>query len=139
MWDAIIIGGGPAGSIAGIALAQCGRSAIILEKSQFPRFHIGESFLPATFDRLKELGLEPAVRKLAHVPKFGAEFSMGSGGANVMIEFDQGYCKNAEAFNIERSIFDEMLLNEAQRMGVEVRQGVAVKQIVSLADGHVTV
>ena len=139
MWDAIIIGGGPAGSIAGIALAQCGRSAIILEKSQFPRFHIGESFLPATFDRLKELGLEPAVRKLAHVPKFGAEFSMGSGGANVMIEFVQGYCKNAEAFNIERSIFDEMLLNEAQRMGVEVRQGVAVKQIVSLADGHVTV
>jgi len=51
IWDAIIIGGGPAGSIAALALAKRGRRAIVLEKAEFPRFHIGESFLPATFDR----------------------------------------------------------------------------------------
>jgi 2-polyprenyl-6-methoxyphenol hydroxylase-like FAD-dependent oxidoreductase len=91
VWDAIIIGGGPAGSIAGITLARLGRRAIILEKSEFPRFHIGESFLPATFDRLKELGLEEAFRKLPHVPKFGAEFSMGNGGKLLEIVFADGY------------------------------------------------
>jgi len=139
IWDAIVIGGGPAGSIAALALARRGRRAIVLEKDQFPRFHIGESFLPATFDRLRELGLEPALRELPHVPKFGAEFAMGSGGTHLEIEFADGFCPGAETFNIERSVFDAMLLQEAGRGGAEVRQGVSVKQILSLADGDVRI
>ena len=80
VWDVIIIGGGPAGSLAGLSLARRGRRAIIIEKAAFPRFHVGESFLPATLDLLKELGLEPALRELPHMPKYGAEFAMGYGG-----------------------------------------------------------
>jgi flavin-dependent dehydrogenase len=139
VWDAIVIGGGPAGSIAALALARRGRRAIVLEKSQFPRFHIGESFLPATFDRLCELGLEPELRKLPHVPKFGAEFVMGYGGKHLEIEFADGFCPGVETFNVERSILDEMLLREAQRGGAEARMGVTVKQILSLADGDVRI
>jgi hypothetical protein len=139
LWDAIVIGGGPAGSIVALALARLGRRAIVLEKTQFPRFHIGESFLPATFDRLRELGLEPELRKLPHVPKFGAEFAMGYGGKHLEIEFSDGFCPCPETFNIERSIFDEMLLREAQRGGAEVRQNVTVKQILSLTDGDVRI
>jgi flavin-dependent dehydrogenase len=139
IWDAIIIGGGPAGSIAALALAKRGRRVIVLEKAEFPRFHIGESFLPATFDRLKELGLEPALRELPHVPKFGAEFAMGNGGTHLEIEFADGFCPCDETFNIERSLLDTMLLKEAARGGAEIRQPATVKQILSMADGDVRI
>ncbi|HEY1921838.1 MAG TPA: NAD(P)/FAD-dependent oxidoreductase [Tepidisphaeraceae bacterium] len=139
IYDAIVIGGGPAGSIAALALAKRGRKVIVLEKAVFPRFHIGESFLPATFDRLKELGLEPALRKLPHVPKFGAEFAMGNGGTHLEIQFEDGFCPGAETFNIERSLLDKMLLEEAARAGAEVRQPAIVKQIISMADGDVRI
>jgi len=139
VWDAIIIGGGPAGAIAGMALCGRGRSAIILEKSQFPRFHVGESFVPATLDRLRELGLEADLRKLPHVPKFGAEFHMGHGRSTLRIGFSDGFTPSVETFNIERSIFDQMLLAQARSRGAEVREGTGVREIVSLADGAVRV
>src|SRR6476469_3537946 len=50
LYDVLIIGGGPAGALAGLMLARKGRRAVILEKTKFPRFHVGESFLPATLD-----------------------------------------------------------------------------------------
>jgi len=52
----LIVGGGPAGATAGIILARAGKRVILLEKTRFPRFHIGESFLPRTFRLIKELG-----------------------------------------------------------------------------------
>jgi flavin-dependent dehydrogenase len=139
IWDAVIIGGGPAGAAAALGLVKRGRQVIVLEKTRFPRFHIGESFLPAAFDRLKELGLEPAIRKIPHVPKFGAYFQMGYGGKLLEIDFANGLCDGKETINVERSIFDEMLLNEAQKAGAEVRQGVTVKEILKLSDGDVRV
>ena len=119
-----------------MGLAKKGRSVILLEKTSFPRFHIGESFLPATFDRIKDLGLMPALRELPHVPKFGADFSMGYGGKLLMIDFCHGFVDNDECFNIERAEFDTMLLREAGKAGVEVRQA-TVKQILKLSDGDV--
>ncbi len=133
-FDLLIIGGGPAGTIAAMAARKRGLSVVLLEKATFPRFHIGESFLPATFDRLKELGLEPALRKLPHVPKFGADFAMGYGGKVLMIDFADGFVGCDEAFNIERSVFDTMLLEEAGKSGAVVKQG-AVKEILKLSDG----
>ena len=134
MFDAIIIGGGPAGSIASMGMAKRGRKVVVIEKATFPRFHIGESFLPATFDRLKELGLEDALRKCPHVPKFGADFAMGYGGKVLEIDFNQGFVACDEAFNIERAVFDAMLLDEARKMGVKVVQA-TVKEIKKLSDG----
>ncbi len=139
VWDAIIIGGGPTGAIAGLELARRGRRALILEKAEFPRFHVGESLLPATLDLLKELGLEAELRKLPHVKKFGADFAMGGKGLPTEIDFAHGYCRSFETFNIERSLFDAMLLREAEKRGAQVRQGTAVRRIVSLADGDVCV
>ena len=137
--DFLIIGGGPAGALAGLTAARLGRSAIILEKAAFPRFHVGESFLPATLDLLKKMGLEPALRKLPHMPKFGAEFAMGNGGPILDIDFSEGYCDGKETFNIERSIFDEMLLREAGKAGVQVCENTAVREIARLQDGDVRV
>jgi flavin-dependent dehydrogenase len=138
-WDMIIIGGGPAGSLAGLEAVRRGRRCIILEKAKFPRFHVGESFLPATLDLLKKIGLEAEFRKLPHTRKFGAEFCMGSGGLPLEIDFADGYCDGKEAFNIERSIFDNMLLREAAKAGVSVREELTVRQIGRLTDGDVEV
>ena len=51
-FDVVVIGGGPAGSAAGTLLAKEGRFVLILEKEKFPRFHIGESMLPRSYDTL---------------------------------------------------------------------------------------
>ena len=139
IWDMIIIGGGPAGSLAAIEASRRGRSAIILEKLAFPRFHVGESFLPSTLDLLKKMGLEPAFRAIPHTRKFGAEFAMGHGGLPLEIDFAEGYCDGKEAFNVERSIFDNMLLRESEKAGTTVRENVTVKQISKLEDGDVRV
>ena len=123
-WDTIVIGGGPAGAIAGLSLAAPRPPGDHPRKIQFPRFHVGESLLPVTFDHLNELGLIPALREIPHVAKFGAEFAMGNGGSHMEIDFADGFCNGCESFNIERSIFDAMLLREARKGGVEVRRTV---------------
>ena len=135
-WDVVVIGGGPAGAVTALALARKGRKVLLLEKVKHPRFHVGESFLPITFRQLCELGLEPALRKLPHVPKFGAEFAMGDGGKVLAINFEDGFCESGtEAFNIERSHFDAMLVEEAGKAGAVVQQNCAVKQVLQLKDG----
>ena len=56
-WDAVVIGGGPAGSSTAALLARAGRSVLLLEREQFPRFHVGESLLPYSLPLLDRLGV----------------------------------------------------------------------------------
>lgn len=138
--DVLIIGGGPTGSTTALSLARAGVSALVVEKTRFPRFHVGESFLPRNFTLIQELGLEPSLRRLAHMPKFGAEFAMGNGSAATRFCFDIGLDGTTnETFNIERAPFDQMLLDEAQRAGAVIRQDTGIRQVLALEDGHVEV
>ena len=140
-YDVVIIGGGPGGSVAALELARRKFRVVVLEKTRFPRFHIGESLVPHTYALLKQLGLEDAVKKVPHLRKWGAEFATGDCPADrtSRFTFDTGYIPGGMTLNVERAPFDEMLLREAKKAGAEVRQDTAVKKVLRLADGDVAV
>lgn len=137
--DAIVIGGGPAGTCAAITLADAGKSVLVLERETFPRFRIGESFLPKTVELLGELGVEERMRACPHAIKKGIEIGFGDGRRELTpISFDDMMLDmNHDAFNMRRSVFDAMLLDAARDRGAKVEPGVGVSSIESIAPGDV--
>lgn len=137
VYDALIVGGGPAGTTAGLVLARQGLKVLLLEKDTHPRFHIGESILPRTELLLRELGLSDKIRALPHLPKFGAEFGFGNDFKTLRFGFTDGLLPGFPIFNIERAHLDRLLADEARAAGCEIRENTAVKRIVRLADNDV--
>jgi flavin-dependent dehydrogenase len=134
-YDAIVIGGGPAGSTVAARLAQKKRSVVLFEKERFPRFHIGESLLPACVPLLDELGVHDQVRA-KFLRKNAAEFVTADGSVHRRYTFDQSLLGEAKyAYEVDRASFDGMLLENAQRLGVDVRQGVQVKDFSTSSSG----
>src|SRR5262250_484934 len=75
--DVIIIGAGPAGAVAAALLRRRGRSVLVLEREQFPRFSVGESLLPQSMEYLAAAGMLDAVQSAGFQPKNGAVFARG--------------------------------------------------------------
>ena len=71
--DVVVIGGGPAGSTASTLLAARGHRVVLLEKEAHPRFHIGESLLPANLPLFEQLGVAERMNEIG-MPKWGATF-----------------------------------------------------------------
>ena len=95
-YDAIIIGGGPAGSCCGALLSQNGLRTLIVEKDEFPRFHIGESLLPNGNRILKEIGIWDDIESSGFVKKLGGEFTYGDGRNIVYNEFSKGLIRGLD-------------------------------------------
>jgi flavin-dependent dehydrogenase len=120
-WDVIIIGGGPAGSTAATTLAQAGRRVLVLEKSKFPRFHIGESLLPYNRQIFDEIGVWEKIEAVGFTRKRGAQFIMGNDSRGNRLNFSAGsFTEFPEAVQVERSKFDELLLNHSRENGADV-------------------
>ncbi|MBI4623433.1 MAG: tryptophan 7-halogenase [Verrucomicrobia bacterium] len=133
--DAIIIGGGPAGSCAGAILAEYGHRTLILEREKFPRFHIGESLIPFTFHPLERIGMIPKMRASAFVKKYSVTFVQPDGRRSQPFYFFTRYDREtvAQTWQVLRSEFDQMLLDNAREKGAEVREETTVKRL--LMDG----
>lgn len=123
VWDILIIGGGPAGSTAATTLAKAGRKVLVLEKEKFPRFHIGESLLPYNRKIFEDLGVWEKISAAGFVTKRGAQFIMGNDTRGNRLNFSKGsFTEFPEAIQVERSVFDQILLDHARENGACVRE-----------------
>lgn len=128
MKDVIIIGAGPGGSMAGTILARAGIDTLLLDKDQFPRFHIGESLLPIDLALFERLGLD--MDKLGFLYKGGAEFFDERTGDHAEYPFCEGLPGTpTHAYQVDRAKFDAAVLDCAVRAGATFSPGVRVSQI----------
>lgn len=135
-YDVIIAGGGPAGSTAGIILAQAGKKVLILEREKFPRFHIGESLLPYGNDLLKELGIWDRLMRDGHIVKPGADFVPADSQGLQRSDFGRFLgAEHAAAFQVDRASFDQLLLDRAREAGCEVREETRAEVTALTPDG----
>jgi flavin-dependent dehydrogenase len=123
-FDAAIIGGGPAGSVCATRLAQRGRRVVVFEKTRHPRFHVGESLLPASMGVLEALGVLDEVRT-RFMTKRGARFvDANDERRSVRYAFSEAFHAEWDyAFQVPRDEFDELLFRHAGTCGVDLREG----------------
>ena len=128
--DVLIIGGGPAGSTAAITLAEMGYDVALLEKAHHPRFHIGESLLPANLPLFERLGVAAEVKAIG-MQKWGAEFNSPWHAARTQtFEFTEAWNKSLPfAYQVRRSQFDEILIRRAEARGAHVMEGCRVRDV----------
>ncbi len=130
--DVLIIGGGPAGSTAAALLAERGHSVTLLEKAHHPRFHIGESLLPANLPLFEKLGVADAVKAIG-MEKWGAEFVSPDHDHKQSIEFADALDKSMPmAYQVRRSEFDEILIRNASSKNANVIEGCQAREVIFL-------
>jgi flavin-dependent dehydrogenase len=130
MEDVIIIGGGPAGSTAASYLTMLGRKVLVLERDKFPRDHVGESLLPFCYPLLKEIGVMEEMERY-FVRKPSVRFVNKEG------EIFTNWCFNHVildeshlSFQVDRKVFDTILLNNSRRLGATVKEETKVSDVV---------
>jgi flavin-dependent dehydrogenase len=127
--DALVIGGGPAGTVAAAIINKAGFKTKIVEKERFPRFVIGESLLPRCMEAFEEAGFLDALSKQGYQKKFGAKFTNSKREVmdfNFSNQFSEGW---SWTWQVPRAHFDNVLLQETERMGVQVEQETEVVSI----------
>jgi len=132
--EVVIIGAGPAGSVAGAMLRERGHDVLCLEAGTFPRFVIGESLLPRCNDILDEAGLLGAVQAKGFMPKPGAVFLMG-GAAERFCFAEMFPGQRPAALQVTRADFDQALATAARAKGVDIRYQHRVDAVEPLAEG----
>lgn len=129
--EVVVIGGGPAGSAASTLIAEAGHRVCLYERERFPRFHVGESLIPETYWVLQRLGMIDKLKKSSFVKKYSVQFFSANGQESAPFDFwDHKPHESSQTWQVMRSEFDAMLLSNAREHGVEVHQGVRVREVL---------
>ncbi|MEX1022044.1 MAG: NAD(P)/FAD-dependent oxidoreductase, partial [Dehalococcoidia bacterium] len=120
--DVVVIGGGPAGTTTAALLAARGRRVVLFERARFPRHHVGESMLPASLPILDALGVKDAIDGAGFVKKWGAAMVWGQDRDLWSWYFRETNGPYEHAYQVPRAEFDHLLMQNARRRGVDVRE-----------------
>ena len=134
-FDVIIIGGGPAGSTAAALLAEKKHNVLLVERDKFPRFKIGESLMPGTYWTLQRLGMLDKLKASAFPKKYSVQFYSRTGKASMPFYFfENDPHESSMTWQVLRSEFDQMMIENAAEKGAQVLQETSVHKI--LFDGR---
>jgi flavin-dependent dehydrogenase len=138
--DVVVIGGGPAGSTAATLLAQQQQRVVLFERERFPRFHIGESLIPETYWVLKRLNMLPKMQRSHFVKKYSVQFVNAAGKLSAPFYFwDNKPHECSQTWQVVRSEFDTMMLDNAREHGVDVHEATRVVDVLFDGDRAVGV
>ncbi len=131
--DVLVIGAGPAGSVAAALVQKAGFKVRLVEKEKFPRFVIGESLLPRCMEVLEDCDLLEVVKKKNFQEKFGAKFVKGDSVAdyNFSDHFTPGW---TWTWQVPRAEFDSTLIEAVSQRGVHVDFETSVTDIQFFED-----
>ena len=137
-YDLIVVGGGPGGSTVATLVAMQGHRVLLLEKEKFPRHQIGESLLPSTIHGIGVvLGVDEEIKKANFMIKYGGMFRWGRNPEPWTFQFSLSPALKSDAayaYQVERSKFDKILLDNARRKGVDVREEHTVSDVLEDED-----
>lgn len=129
--DVIVIGGGPAGATCSTLIAQHGYKVRLFEREKFPRFHIGESLIPDTYWVLKRLNMLEKMKNSHFTQKYSVQFVNRRGRLSEPFYFrDHFDHERSDTWQVLRSEFDQMMLENAREHGVDAREGVRVREVL---------
>jgi flavin-dependent dehydrogenase len=135
-FDVTVAGGGPAGTTIATILSRRGWKVLLLDKDRHPRFHIGESLLPMNLPIFERLGVADEVRSIG-VIKRGADFCVGAETEFVTFRFTRALRESPpNAYEVRRSDFDKLLIDNAARNGVTVCERTRVTSVSRRPDGE---
>ena len=131
LYDAIVIGGGPAGSTTAAVVAEKGRRVLVLEKEKFPRYNIGESLMPYCYFSLQRIGVLERIQRSHFPKKYSVQFINTRGQVSQPFYFFQHLKHEASTtWQVLRSEFDQILLDNAREKGAEVREETVVTDTI---------
>src|SRR5919198_858065 len=126
--DVVVIGGGPAGSVAATLLADAGHRVLVLERERFPRYHIGESLLSATLPILDAVGATPAIERHGFLEKPGGTFLWGRQREPWSFWFREDPGGRPHAWQVVRAEFDQLLLENARGQAAVIGSARALRR-----------
>ena len=132
-YDAVIIGGGPSGTSAATILAQHGHKVLIIERDSFPRYRVGESLIPFTYQALERLGMIPKMRASCFTKKYSVSFVQPDGKRSQPFYFHTRYDKDtvAQTWQVTRAEFDVMMMENALENGAQVMMETSVTRLLN--------
>ncbi|MCA9114442.1 MAG: tryptophan 7-halogenase [Planctomycetaceae bacterium] len=133
--NVVVIGGGPAGATVSTLIAQQGYRVELFERDRFPRYHIGESLIPETYWVLKRLNMLEKMKASPFIHKYSVQFVNASGKQSAPFYFhDNKPHECSQTWQVQRSEFDVMMLQNAAEHGVGVHEGVRVLDVLFEGD-----
>lgn len=132
MYDIIVVGAGPAGSSVANITSKNNKRVLVLEKEQFPRYHIGESLIPFAYLPLQQLGVVEQLQNSCFVKKYSVQFIQQDGTELKPFYFYNRYDKNtiAQTWQVNRAEFDSILINQAVSNGAEIKYRARVDNVI---------